>query len=488
MLFSIPKPPNRGREMEMILMVATVERPVAFYHRDGLVPAWNFARRYAGKSGHIATLPEIVEMRLYAKPRTDDSPWENWYTSASAEYVGIGSDGRVKIIVAHGVGPMSTITGIKAAYKWEWGDKDRRRHGGRITAQEFLDLEAGKYGKAKVIRPDELHMSSGKLVRTFEIAQVNILDFNDYLDFKGDEGLWRYMQAPTALRDVLLRMRLGKYGYRYLMKHERMALAFHVQERPNVQYDWAQGFDDRDHPYITKVETASNCAYVLPNEEIRKATGEWLYEARVPEDGYALAHLLDIDAVMRVHTQEVGVMLMTSPNVHEWWNGAKFIAVPEGASLKDGLSQGPDPAKAIQEHWQHFLSPVEEGYEPITPFMLKHREGEWFACYPKKFPTDYCMDDGELEFHALSVKQVGQDGTFTVDDDFFLRYKLSQVRDIMPREANSYEILNISTKNAQGLTTVTVRFFLADVDTSHRLPRSDEIARDFDRLMEVYTR
>ena len=131
-------------------MSAAIERPVAFYHRDGLVAAWNFAERYAGTSGHVATLPEIVELRLSAKPGTKDSPWETWYTSASAEYVGIGADGRVKIIVAHGVGPMSTIDGIKAAYKWEWGDKSRRNNGGRITAWQFLDLEAGAYGHTEV--------------------------------------------------------------------------------------------------------------------------------------------------------------------------------------------------------------------------------------------------------------------------------------------------------------------------------------------------
>lgn len=466
------------------------ERPVAFYHKDGLVAAWNFAGKYAGEGGHVATLPEIVELRLGAKAGTNDSPWENWYTSASAEYVGVGADGRVKIIVAHGVGPMSTIDDIKAAYKWEWGDKTRRNNGGRITAQQFLDLEAGKYGETKIVGANDLQRNDGKSVRTFNVMPVNILDFQDYLDamglVDGYNVFYRYLTAPEALRDPLIRMRLGSNAYRYLMKHERIAKAFHTEKRPNRQYHWADGFDSRSHPYLTRVESASNCAYTLPNEAIRKATSRWVDEPRVPEQGYALAHMLDIDAFMRMHTQEVGVMLMSSPNVHEWWNGAKFIAVPYGTTLDKGLAEGPDPHKVIRQHWQHFMQPIEDDYVPVTPYLLEYAFGEWFACYPKKFSDEQCMDDGDVEFHVRSVKRVGDDGSFTTDEDFFLRYKLAQVKALMPREANAYEIVDIGGKDRHGLTTVTVRFYVADVDTSHRLPRTNEIARNYDRLMEVW--
>lgn len=473
-------------------MSAAAERPVAFYHQDGLVAAWNFAKRYAGTSGHVATLPEIVELRLSANPGTKYSPWETWHTSASAEYVGIGADGRVKIIVAHGVGPMSTIDGIKTSYKWEWGDKSRRNNGGRITAQQFLDLESGKYGKTRVVSATAFTRSDGNLVKKFDIAPVNVLDFQEYLDAMGLVDGYnifdRYLAGPDALRDPLIRMRIGSNAYRYLMKHEHIAKAFHVKGRPNAGYRWAQGFDDRNHPYITKVETAPNCAYTLPNEAICKETGKWVDEPRVPEEGYALAHLLGIDAFMCIHTQEVGVMLMSSPYVHEWWNGAKFIAVPDGATLDNGLAQGPDPVKAIREHWEHFMQPVEEGYAPITPYLLKYAHNEWFACYPKKFPNDQCMDDGDVEFHVRSVRRLGDDDRFTTDEMFFLRYKLAQVQALMPKEANAYEIINISGKDRNGLTTVTVRFYKADVDTSRRLPRTDEIARDYERLMEFYAR
>jgi hypothetical protein len=69
------------------------------------------------------------------------------------------------------------------------------------------------------------------------------------------------------------------------------------------------------------------------------------------------------------------------------------------------------------------MQPVEEGYAPITPYLLKYAYGEWFACYPKKFPNDQCMDDGDVEFHVLSLKRVGEDGSFTTDEMFFLSFQ-----------------------------------------------------------------
>lgn len=387
---------------------------------------------------------------------------------------------------------MSTIDGIKAAYKWEWGDKTRRRRGGRITAQQFLDLEACKYGETKIIGARDFTRPDGNVVRKYHIPPVTVLDFQDYLNVSGlvdgRDVFCRYMTAIDALRDPLIRMRLGSEAYRYLTKHERVAKVFHAEERPNAGYRWAQRFDDRNHPYITRVETASNCAYTVMDEVIRKATGKWVDEPRVPEEGYALAHLLDIDAFMRAHTQEIGVILMSSPNVHEWRNGAKFVAMPDGVTMNDGLAQGPDPAEVIREHWEHFMQPVEEGYVPVTPYLLEYASGEWFALYPKEFPKGQCIDDGDVEFHVRSVKRVGDDGRFTTDEMFFLRYKLAQVRALMPLGANAYEIVEISEKDRNGLTIVTVRFYEADVDTSRRLPRTDEIARDYERLMEVYAR
>lgn len=465
-------------------MSATSERPMAFYHHDGLVSAWNFASKYAGGDGHIATLPELVELRLNAEAGRTGSPWETWYTSSSAEYVGIGADGRVKIIVAHGVGPMSTIDGIKAAYKWEYSDrKERRRTGGRITAQQFLDLEAGKYGEANVVDLSSAYMRNPD---KFRVASVNVVDFQDYLKPDGEETFYRYLNFTTAMLNPLLRLRLGPNGHRYLRMHTRIARKFHRDERPHAGSLRWPGVDDSKWPFITKVEMPANCAYMLP-VDLSVPPDRWVYGPRVPEEGYALAHLLDLDALARLHTGDVGVMLYSSVSVHEWWNGAKFVAVPNGVTLVKGIGEGPDAEELLRKHWRHFLEPVAPDYSPITPYLLKPVGSQWFTCYPKKYPEDECMDTGDLEFCVTELEPIGDIASFQTDDDFYLRYSLKQIRALMPTGANAYEKLDVSAKDGRGRTTVTIRFYRAEVDLSQRLPRVKVLARDYGRLLEVYS-
>ncbi len=226
-----------------------------------------------------------------------------------------------------------------------------------------------------------------------------------------------------------------------------------------------------------------NCGYFILDEVKHWVTGEWSYIPRVPEEGYAVAHLLDVEQLGRACTVECGVMLLSAPGVHEWHDNAKFVAIPEGASYSDGVAESPDPYTAVRKHWEHFAEAAGLGTVPVMPYRLEHVGGEWFTRYPK---TGESMDDGDVEFHVRSVERVGSDGTFTVDELFFLRYKLAEIKKIMPREANAYDIVDVSVPDAQGLTTVTARFYHADVDLTRRLPRADVIARDYDRLMEVY--
>ena len=105
-------------------------RPLMSAGNRDIETAWKYALRYAGEEGHIATLPEIIEARELAHKSfygnhhgemgRDEVPlmraWNQAYASASGEYVGTGADHRQKIIVAHGVGPLSTLDGITEAY------------------------------------------------------------------------------------------------------------------------------------------------------------------------------------------------------------------------------------------------------------------------------------------------------------------------------------------------------------------------------------
>lgn len=122
---------------------------MGFYHQDGFVSAWNQAKKFAQDDGKIATLPDIVEARLATYPNS--VAWSNYYTTMTAEYFGLSRGGNKILIVAHSVGPMSTLDGVLKAYGFEFKDKDRNRRGGRIARSEFLKLESGYYGKVEVV-------------------------------------------------------------------------------------------------------------------------------------------------------------------------------------------------------------------------------------------------------------------------------------------------------------------------------------------------
>jgi len=127
---------------------------MGFYHSDGLVAAWNQAMKWAGNGGRIATLPEVMAARMKAGPNGIE--WGRYYTTLSAEYVGFDREGKRKLVVAHGVGPMSNLNGIMKAYSWEYKDKkERKKRGGRITQREFWNLLDGQYGPVEIVDFDK---------------------------------------------------------------------------------------------------------------------------------------------------------------------------------------------------------------------------------------------------------------------------------------------------------------------------------------------
>ena len=142
-------PTKTGKGLTM-KQTDTLAKPnaIAFYSRQGFVPAFEHALAYAGENGHVATLLDIVAGRLTAK--SGDPLWELYFTTLSAVYAGQSKHGKLAIIIAHGIGPLSTFNGILEAYK------KRSLYGGCIPQEEFRKLEDGAYGEVSVLDPKEL--------------------------------------------------------------------------------------------------------------------------------------------------------------------------------------------------------------------------------------------------------------------------------------------------------------------------------------------
>ena len=429
----------------------------AFMCPNGIQDAWRAASFFAGPSGRVATLPDVV--RLRSRVGKKSNMWRRAYTTSSAEYYGLGSDGRQKLIVAHGVGPMSDYTGVMGAYMmWSGGDNARCHHGGRIPASDFLRLEAGQYGKTKVIDSGYYTEASDyELVKAGPFsAPISVLDVQDYMDYcvaAGRDAVFDVaLTAEEALRDPLLRMRLGKHGSDYIMRQNQMA----------------RKACDCAHPKVATVSQSYNTSYVEMNLDERV----WKPASTEPE--WAVAHLLDMSHLSLSDSREYGPGLFSHSYPHEYWYGARMVGIPYGSRMKDGATEELDPYDMIRDDWERFMRPVSHETEPITPYRIERLNGKWFTRYPKASPEEACMDSGDLQYRVRSVRPVGT-GRFEVKEMFFLRYPISAVREIIPDGANAYEVVRICPKAGDGTTPVIVQFYQADVDTSRSLPRADEL-------------
>lgn len=412
----------------------TLPTAMAFYHGDGLVAAWKQASQFAGKGGHVATLPEVVQLRLNSAPGA--IPWERYFTTASAEYVGIGLDGRRLLIVAHGVGPMATLDGILKAYSHHFNDKTRNNRGGRINQQEFWDLEQGKYGP------------------------VSIVDLEAYIA-RYEYPFMEFLQYDDACTDTVLLARLGDKAKDYCAAHRDHAKQYHLE----------RGHGKRD-PYILQVEAASNCHYLYyPLEE-----------------GMAFAHLLSIGGLANVSHEHSRVpSLACDVGCHEWSNGVRLAGVRADSSL-DSIHEGPDVQNLLHRNWRNLMQPIKEP-KPIGFRALMRVGKEWFTHYPKQ---GACMDSYEPEFHVLSAEKVGGPVEFRTTIGgyhMFVKYGIKEVEAIAPPGANAYAMVGepwiVKSKGDPSHHAFRVQFYHLELDNTQRLMRAKQLAGDYNLLMEL---
>lgn len=434
---------------------------MAFYHQDGLPAAWQQAMKFAGKGGRLATMPDIVAARLETKP--GEMPWETYFTTLTAEYLGFSKAGTRILIVAHGIGPMSTLDGVQKAYGWEYKDKSRDRRGGRITAQEFLDLESGKFG------------------------QVDIVDFESYCR-RYEYPFLQTLRVSQAIIDPVLKARFGPQAEQYVIAHANAARMWHREQAgldPENKYklpnheqfldrrrkqhvqDGAEGSD----PFIIKLECAANCCYTFGPR----------HGHRPIEDGYAIAHLVSTGTLCHLH-HEGNESLTNDVSCHEWWNGVRVVGIKAGGSIRSGLNKGPDAYELLRKNWHDLLVPAKKQKE-VGFCALVQIGNQWFTQYPK---VGERMDTWEPEYVVTSAKKVGKPVLFrtTGNGSVFFKFGVNEVKAIAPSNANAYFM--VGEPVPQGNDHVCdVQFYRIEADTSKRLVRADKLAHDYDTMMKL---
>ncbi len=439
------------------------QQAMAFYHSKGLVPTWQMSRQYIGQAGRIAILPDIIGARLATEPGS--VPWETWFTTLSAEYVGIGRSGRKIIIVAHGVGPMATRDGIVAAYRHEFADKERNNRGGRISIEEFHKLEDGHYG------------------------EVFIVDYESYVR-RYEYPFLSYLRHADARRDPLFHARCGgkRRALSYIAHHARHARNWHYEQLLIVPEDHLglrdaigpQNYEsvqwlrllthhwDRKNPFLLQIGDAANCPYHRPVEE-----------------GTALAHLLSIGRLAQVHHGD-HESLTCDVGAHEWGNGCRFVGIPEGVEMTS-VHPGWNTWQLMAQHWEKLVVPLPRRARiGIRPLM--QLGDTWFTQYPSK---GHSMTTGEPEFQVTGMEQIGEPAEFRTEIrgyHGFFRYDVQDVKAVAPPNAKGFVIAEPEIVWNNGDPThhkAMVTFYRIKADTTRRLRQRQDIEGDYEIQLQL---
>ncbi|HBI16958.1 MAG TPA: hypothetical protein DDY52_02260 [Candidatus Moranbacteria bacterium] len=423
------------------------ESAIAIYHEKGFVPAFKQAAKYAGRVGRIGTMLDWVDARLATPPyeklgmhdTSKPTPWDQYYTTMSAEYVGISKSGTKILIVAHGIGPMATLDGVVEAYRYHYDDKTRRTEGGRISADEFWKLESGAYGDVEIVDLEEY-------VRTREHPFISTLHYVD------------------ALVDPVLKARLGSRSDEYIKQHAHYARKYHLDNHQRKIFD----------PYILQVN----------------GPGMYWVENVKPTDGLAYAHLLSVGAIGSVHVSQSEHRVpswVSDINTHDWYDGTRLIGIREGKLVS--IDKGPDPRHILRKHWQELFESSGLDRAPDGIFVIMQMPDEtWFTQVTKKGAR---ADTHEPEFRVTSMEKVGEVARFYTESNYpvpIFRYDIREAQAVLPKEANAYELVGEPTKTggADSQETCLVQGYRIEIDHTQRLIRQEVLANDYEKMMKLH--
>ena len=417
---------------------------MAFYHPHGLVPAWKQAAMFAGEGGRIATLPDVIDARIATTPRRS-AAWKNYFTTATAEFYGVGPSGSMVLAVAHGVGPLSTVEGCLKAYA---KGHDGRRGQGRIPRATFLRLLAGDFG------------------------EVHTVDWPAYVAARG-KNMIHALTADEAAADAWTVARLGgqERAREYLSLHAGIArehIAEHEPRVPPAAGDLAV-FENKygqGAPYVS---------YEFAGKDM-------IPSPAVPEDagGFASAHLVSLGQLF--NTSRWGspwTVLSCEASPHDWTDGTRFVGVRAGQCT--AIHPGVDMDRVIGSGDPRLWIACSEkaGFDLVLDV-----DGKNFTAYPK---VGDGMDTGEPMLAVTSIEKVGGMACFETKPSGyygFFRYALSEIRGLAPATANAYEIVGNPWIEGR-VQKANVQFLKIEADRSRRLMRRDDLYRNDALMLEL---
>jgi hypothetical protein len=434
---------------------------MAFWHRNGLIPTFLQAQRFAGKEGRIATLPDIVSALISAE---DEFAWiwRNWFTTLSAEYYGHTRGGTPVLIVAHGIGPMSTLDGIKNTYAYQYKDRSRSRNGGRISQDEFLKLEGGFYGP------------------------VAIVDFKEMLRRRKLMLHGQILSVEDALHEPLAYARFGHENVHALLKmHREIATRHH--ERQGDFRDVKRRIEDGD-PSTQERLMHLNDPFILTLE----GTTRTPYEFIDLDDGHAIAHLLSIGGLKNMgHSQSRYSALCRDVACHDWTDASRFVGVRDLEPITEIHPGVNDFSDLRDRHWQRLMAPnpdtdQTDGFFHIMPVDTDNEV--WFSMVPHSGHGGASFDP---EFLITSQQSLGDPVLFESEVTGyhgFFGFDGRSVQRQAPQGANAFRFVSgfdMVGEPGERVHQIMVQYHRVGVDDSRRLMPARNLQNDQGLFLEL---
>ncbi len=440
---------------------------MAFRHDNGIPSTFQLAKKYAGPDGRLANLLDIARVRINAN--LGSYAWSKRFTTVSSEYYGYSKQGNKILIVAHGKSPLSTLDGIYKAYRWEYKDKSNRRKGGRISSKEFLDLESGKFGDVSILDMDHYH-------KFYEDPYKNILRLSE------------------ALKDQLVKARLGSIAEEYLFSCARIAIEYwcydrlsredlqalrksfsYIPGKPFVPAELPMLGVDYTDPYIFELGGDWNTGY------------KWAGEPLEIEEGMAHARLLSVGYPMNTSYGK-GVSGYSHAVEPLDWDcfGATFVSIPPGAGLSNGIMQPKEEEELLYRYWEYLRVPA-DNVGTLCVYPLMNIGNQFFTQYIKRGETKDILEPEYVVTGLTKVGEVTEFRTRTGSGGEF-KYSINEIKKITPPGANAYMLIGDHEEvdyGDQPYEYCLIQFFNAKVDTTSRIMRKEQLKFKHEKFIEL---
>lgn len=169
--------------------------------------------------------------------------------------------------------------------------------------------------------------------------------------------------------------------------------------------------------------------------------------------------------------------ISTDIDVSDLTHAARFIAMSGKGYLGAVNNRLESILRDLEANWELLTTPT-EGSQGKELYVLQTRGAKNFTEYRE---DDDIMDSGVPQFPVRCLKRVGEPTTFTTQIlgyHGFFKYHQADVRKICPEGANAYTVGEPTVIYEGGNPVkhaVSIRFYSADVDTSRRILREEEI-------------